>query len=88
MELRISRRLKPAMEEHFGPSALAREEGGTGPSRGGPFWRLSATLPLNDWLYGFLLSLGPEAELISPSSLKTELAEKIKKMKKIYSNLT
>jgi predicted DNA-binding transcriptional regulator YafY len=46
---------------------------------------VEAELPEDDWLYGFLLSLGASAKVLEPQSVRARLLEKIDAMKNIYS---
>lgn len=39
---------------------------------------------LDDWVYGFLLSFGPSAKVISPECVKEKIAEKIREMDRNY----
>lgn len=39
---------------------------------------------LDDWVYGFLLSFGPSAKVISPECVKEKIAEKIQEMDRNY----
>lgn len=45
-------------------------------------------LPIDEWVHSLVLNFGENAEVISPESLKAEIIKKIKKMNKIYSNMT
>lgn len=44
--------------------------------------------PIDDWIYSLILNFGENAEVLSPEYLRVEVAKKIKKMNKIYSNMT
>lgn len=39
---------------------------------------------LDDWVYGFILSFGPSAKVISPEAVKEKMAEKIREMYRNY----
>lgn len=39
---------------------------------------------LDDWVYGFILSFGPSAKVISPETVKEKMAEKIQEMYRNY----
>ena len=39
---------------------------------------------LDDWVYGFILSFGPSAKVISPEAVKEKMAEKIQEMYRNY----
>jgi predicted DNA-binding transcriptional regulator YafY len=64
--------------DEFGANAVA-------PQRDGSIL-VEAELPEDDWLYGFLLSLGASAKVLEPQSVKTRLLERIDAMKNIYSS--
>lgn len=40
--------------------------------------------PLDDWVYGMILSFGPSARVISPDYVKEKIVEKIQEMQKNY----
>lgn len=40
--------------------------------------------PLDDWVYGLILSFGPSARVISPDYVKEKIVEKIQEMQKNY----
>ncbi|HCY85501.1 MAG TPA: hypothetical protein DHV36_10240 [Desulfobacteraceae bacterium] len=82
--LRINEKVHGQMSEYVTPGDMICEPG----SQDGKRWQVTMALPENEWLYGFLLSLGPDAQVISPPHLRETLAKKIDRMKKNYSNLT
>ena len=45
---------------------------------------VSAEYPVNDSLYGFLLSFGGLVEVLSPSTVREQLIKKIDQLKSIY----
>lgn len=45
---------------------------------------ISMDCPLDDWVYGFILSFGPSAKVISPEYAREKIAEKIQEMQKNY----
>ena len=48
--------------------------------------RVRLSLPEDPWLHGFLLSMGPEVEVVSPPALRQRLAKKIQAMTKKYNS--
>lgn len=40
--------------------------------------------PVDDWVYGLILSFGPSARVLGPRRVKKELAERIRQMAQIY----
>ncbi|MCG8617450.1 MAG: YafY family transcriptional regulator [Desulfobacterales bacterium] len=84
--LLINEKIHGQMSEYV-PSENMVPDPGDGDSDGRR-WRVTMSLPENEWLYGFLLSLGPDARVVSPARLRQILAKKIHQMKKNYSNLT
>ncbi|MCG8633837.1 MAG: YafY family transcriptional regulator [Desulfobacterales bacterium] len=71
--LRFKGRIKSKMEEYVAQDAFLPE---------GNHWRVTLTLPHNDWLYSFILGLGPEVEVLSPPEIREAVIEKINLMKK------
>lgn len=45
---------------------------------------ISLNCPLDDWVYGFILSFGPSAKVISPEFVKEKMAGKIREMYENY----
>jgi predicted DNA-binding transcriptional regulator YafY len=41
-------------------------------------------LPLDEWVYGMILSLGDDAEVISPETVRKEIEKKVKKILSLY----
>lgn len=51
---------------------------------GGDF-QIALRCPLDDWVYGMILSFGPSARVISPDYVREKMMEKILEMQKNYS---
>ena len=47
-------------------------------------FRITLRAPLDDWVYGMILSFGPSARVISPENAKEEMIQKIQDMGKKY----
>lgn len=45
---------------------------------------VKAIVPENDWLYGFLLSLGENAYLVAPERMRLELADRARRIADLY----
>jgi predicted DNA-binding transcriptional regulator YafY len=45
---------------------------------------VTMTYPEDEWVYGYLLSFGPSAEVLSPPHVRASIAERLKRMVKIY----
>lgn len=73
--LRFNARIRVRVEEAFGPSKVEMLEDGA--------LLVKASYPDNHWMYGMLLSYGPDVQVIEPIFV----AEKIKKLgQQIYNN--
>jgi predicted DNA-binding transcriptional regulator YafY len=46
---------------------------------------VEANLPEDEWIYGFLLSLGPFARVLEPQRVRERLLEEIDSLKNFYS---
>ncbi|MCM1121696.1 MAG: YafY family transcriptional regulator [Eubacterium sp.] len=47
-------------------------------------FQVSFTCPLDDWVYGMILSFGPAAKILSPEYVRTEVRRRIVEMGKAY----
>ena len=70
LKLRFSRRARHLAEEWFGVEAVVAEAAGEG---GEERYVVAAELPEDRWLYGFILSFGPDAEVLEPESIREEI---------------
>lgn len=70
--LRFKREISYRVYDEFDVSLISRCENGD--------LVVSAEMPQDGWLLGFLLSIGTGVEIISPDSLKNEVAEAAKKI--------
>lgn len=43
-------------------------------------YTVTMTFPLDEWVYGYLLSFGPEAQVLGPDFLREEIAARVRKM--------
>ncbi|MEA5003894.1 MAG: YafY family protein [Christensenella sp.] len=46
------------------------------------------TVPEDEWMYGYILSFGAHAQVTEPEHVKSNIRERIEKMKENYSNMT
>jgi len=70
LKLRFSRRARHLAEEWFGVEAIVAEAAGEDGEERYVVW---AEFPEDRWLYGFILSFGPDAEVLEPESLREEI---------------
>ncbi|MBO7744328.1 YafY family transcriptional regulator [Paenibacillus sp. MWE-103] len=75
LALRFDSRLRVRVEEAFGLDKVERQEDGT--------LLVRASYPDNSWMYGMLLSYGPDVQVVEPPAV----ADKIKELgRQIYAN--
>lgn len=80
VKVKFSSKVKQRIYELFDEKSLKNSDDGSVIAE--------LNLPIDEWVYSFILNFGENAEVISPPEVKKEIAKKIKKMNKIYSNLT
>ncbi len=80
MILRFHDSMTNRVEEMFSRDSISADEEG--------MLRVSTSLPEDEWLYSMILSFGEKVEIISPQCLREKIGDKIKKMQKLYRNLT
>ncbi|MHA7965165.1 helix-turn-helix transcriptional regulator [Paenibacillus sp. CAU 1782] len=51
-------------------------------------WIVRKCYPEDEWLYGFILSLGPQAELLEPERLRTLIGERARRIADLYGGRT
>ncbi len=74
--LKIDPKVKSLAEEWFGPEKIQSD---------GPDSCLAEiTLPLDDWLCGFLLSFGPFIEVLEPAHVRERVKEQARKVYQLY----
>lgn len=80
IELKFSDKVKQRVSELFDEEALIFNEDKS----------INATLklPIDDWVHSLILNFGENVEVLKPKTLREDISKKIKKMHKIYSNLT
>lgn len=74
--LRFSIQLKHVVEDFFDDARVIDETG--------DFITLTTTFPQGEWLIGMILSYGDGVELLSPSSLRQTIQDRVRKISKIY----
>ncbi|MGL5148980.1 MAG: helix-turn-helix transcriptional regulator [Clostridium sp.] len=52
----------------------------------GEWLRIKYSIPIDNWLYGMILSLGDDIEVVSPKSIRNEIIRRIKCMHNIYNS--
>lgn len=78
--LKFSLSLRARIEEFFGSDSITQQDK--------THFLITLTLPATDWIHTHILGFGPDVEVISPQELRTAIANKIKKMEALYTNLT
>ncbi|SNS27603.1 Predicted DNA-binding transcriptional regulator YafY, contains an HTH and WYL domains [Anaerovirgula multivorans] len=75
LQLIFEKEMKSIVEEWFGAEAIILDD---------ERLMISATLPENNWLYGFILSFGTAVEVISPPHIRRILGEIAEGIQKKY----
>jgi predicted DNA-binding transcriptional regulator YafY len=83
LTLRFRRGVKHLAEEWFGVEALAAEPGENGQEER---YLVRAEFPEDRWLYGFILSFGPEVEVVEPLSVRRQVERLAAEIGQIYSS--
>ncbi|GAA3412552.1 YafY family protein [Paenibacillus hodogayensis] len=65
LRLRFHERVRHLAEEWFGVESLQREDGGG--------YVVTLAYPEDNWLYGFILSFGEDAEVLEPASIRDKI---------------
>ncbi|USG64833.1 YafY family transcriptional regulator [Brevibacillus ruminantium] len=78
LQLRFAPQLRTTVEEMFGVDSVEIDEQG--------YSLISEQYPLDNWLYGFVLSFGPGVEVLQPLSFRTELRRLAEGICKIYAD--
>ncbi|WP_072332970.1 MULTISPECIES: YafY family protein [unclassified Paenibacillus] len=74
--LRFQADIRHVAEELFGIEALAAAEDGS--------WLVRKAYPEDEWLYGFILGLGYQVEVVEPPHLREIIASRAEQIAKIY----
>lgn len=76
LRLRFHPRVAYRIYDDFDDSSVARNPDGT--------LEVSTSFPEDDWVYGYLLSYGPDVEVLAPEHIRRILREKMKKALRKY----
>jgi predicted DNA-binding transcriptional regulator YafY len=76
MVLRFHPRVRVRVEEVFGPEKVTAQEDGS--------LLVRAELPEDNWLYGMLLSYGPDLRVLEPKSLADEISGQARRVVELY----
>ncbi|MDR1631208.1 MAG: YafY family transcriptional regulator [Oscillospiraceae bacterium] len=76
LTLKIAPQMAFRVYDEFNENAVQRHEDGS--------FTATACFPHNEWVYGFVLSFGEYAEVLSPPYLRGQIAEKLKKTLQQY----
>lgn len=74
--LRFQAETRHLAEEWFGIEELQQEEDGS--------WLVKKAYPEDEWLYRFILGLGPHVEVLEPRHLREVIADRAKQVANIY----
>ncbi len=74
--LRVAGEAAHRLYDEFDDAQLAQQEDGS--------YLVTAEMPLDGWLVGYLLSYGARAEVLSPSSLREAVAQQAEKICAVY----
>lgn len=78
VKLRLSSKLAYRVYDEFAPETVERQPDGS--------FLAEIDFPEDDWLYGFLLSFGPEAELLEPPELREKVRRQVEALGRIYAD--
>jgi len=67
IKLKCTAKTAYRLYDEFPPELIAKNSDGS--------YTLNAVIPFDSWVYGFILSLGTEVEILEPENLKTEIAQ-------------
>lgn len=76
MVLRFHPRVRVRVEEYFGPEHMTVEEDGS--------LLVRSELPEDDWLYGILLSYGPDLRVLEPKTLADAISGQASRVVELY----
>jgi predicted DNA-binding transcriptional regulator YafY len=76
MVLRFHPRVRVRVEECFGPEQMTVEEDGS--------LLVRSELPIDSWLYGLLLSYGPDVHVLEPKFLAEEISGQARRIAELY----
>ncbi|UHA72189.1 helix-turn-helix transcriptional regulator [Paenibacillus sp. 481] len=65
VKLRFSKQVRHLAEEWFGVEQLVADDNGT--------YLVTASYPEDNWLYGFILSFGPDVEVLEPAHIRAKI---------------
>ncbi|NHN35492.1 WYL domain-containing protein [Paenibacillus sp. S3N08] len=76
MVLRFHPRVRVRVEEYFGPEQMTVEEDGS--------LLVRSEHPIDTWLYGLLLSYGPDVRVLEPELLAEEISGQAGRVAELY----
>ena len=77
VKIRFSREARGRIPDFFDPREACEQKDGS------ILYELQ--MPVDEWLITIFLGFGPDAEILSPESLRNEIKERIKKADNLYS---
>lgn len=75
--LQIDQKLAYRVYDEFDTSMIRKQDDGD--------FIVTVEFPLNDWVYGYLLSFGEDVKILEPTDIRNEIIEKLKKTLNQYS---
>ena len=78
--LKIDKKMAYRVYDEFDEDLIEKQEVGN--------FIVSVSVPEGDWIYGYILSFGSNAEVIEPESVRNKIIKDFKEGLKKYSNMT
>ena len=76
IDLKISKKIAYRVYDEFAPNQIQREDE--------KWFYINIQMPLDEWVYGYLLSFGENLEVLSPKFVRDELYKKLQNSIKNY----
>lgn len=77
--LRFTDKARHLAEEWFGAAEMELDQEGDARR-----WKVTANFPEDNWLYGFILSFGAEAEVLEPPHIRSLIRQSAQRITEIY----
>lgn len=75
--IQVDQKMSYRVYDEFEESSIQKLENGD--------FLVSGEFPMNDWVYGYILSFGEHVKVLEPENIRNEIIEKIKKTLQLYS---
>ena len=76
ISLKINKKISYRVYDEFAPNQIEKEDE--------KYFYVNIQMPLDDWVYGYLLSFGENVEVVSPKFVRDELYKKLQNSMKNY----